>query len=445
MNPDSPPEVRLLQWVSSEINASLDLRTILETVLRAMDELFGFRHGLILLLDESGGNLVVEASRGYEPGPLGVRVALGSGPIGVAARRRKVVRVTNLGGQRSYLRAVRLQMEREGRAAELPPEPDLPGLADAESQIAIPLQIKDTLVGVFLVESRERRMFGEREEDLVTIVANHAAASIHNARLYESLERRVRERTRELAEAQAQLLQTAKLASLGDLVAGVAHDMNSPLGSIHANADVAERAVAIVSDSIPGSVRDAKLERALEALRQSSRTTREASERILGVVRTLRQFARLDEAERKRADIHQGLDATLSLLHHRLIGSVTAVKDYGDLPEMICYPNRLNQMFMNLAVNALEAMPGGGTLTIRTRKRGDRAEIEFLDTGVGIPDAIRDRIFDPGFTTKGVGVGLGLGLAISYRIAQDHGGRIEVESRPGAGSRFTVILPLRRA
>jgi signal transduction histidine kinase len=448
MTSDSQPEVRLLQWVTSEINAGLELDSILETVLRAMDELFGFRHSLILLLDDSGEGLRVAASRGYEPKRLGARVPSGVGPIGVAAKRRKVVRVSNLGQQRAYLENVRSRMEREGELsdlARLEAKLDLPGLPDAESQIAIPLQIKNTLVGVFFVESRERRVFGEREESLVGIVANHAAASIHNARLYETLEERVRERTRELAEAQAQLLQSAKMASLGDLVAGIAHDMNSPLGSIHANADLAERAVAIVRESISEAARDTKLGRALEALEQSSRTTLVASERILAIVRTLRQFARLDEAERKRANLHEGLDATLELLHHRLIENITVVKDYGELPEMVCYPNRLNQLFMHLMVNAIEAMGQGGTLTLRTGREGDRAVVEICDTGVGIEPEIRDRIFDPGFTTKGVGVGLGLGLAISYRIVQDHRGEIEVASSPGEGSRFRVRLPIERA
>jgi signal transduction histidine kinase len=235
------------------------------------------------------------------------------------------------------------------------------------------------------------------------------------------------------------------MASLGDLVAGIAHDMNSPLGSIHANADLAERAVAIVRESISEAARDTKLGRALEALEQSSRTTLVASERILAIVRTLRQFARLDEAERKRANLHEGLDATLELLHHRLIENITVVKDYGELPEMVCYPNRLNQMFMHLMVNAIEAMGQGGTLTLRTGREGDRAVVEICDTGVGIEPEIRDRIFDPGFTTKGVGVGLGLGLAISYRIVQDHRGEIEVVSSPGEGSRFRVRLPIERA
>jgi signal transduction histidine kinase len=449
MGSEAQPEVRLLQTVTSEINATLDLDTILETVLRAMDELFGFRHSLILLLDESGKELTVAATRGYEPKPLGSKVPMGRGPIGVAAERRRIVRMSNISQQRSYLSAIRTRMEQVGRAGELQAELELPGLADAESQIAIPLQVKDHLVGVFFVESRERRVFGEREESLVGIVANHAAAAIANARLYETLEERVKERTmelerknRELKDTQAQLFQSAKMAALGDLVAGVAHDMNSPLGAIHANAELAGRAVEIVEESFAGSAPSLQVAKALEALAQTARTTRAASERILTIVRTLRQFARLDEAERKRVDIQQGLDAALALLQHRLIGAIEVVRDYGPLPPMVVFPNRLNQAFMNLMVNAIEAMSAGGTLTIRTRQSDGDAIVEVEDTGTGIPDAYRDRIFDPGFTTKGVGIGLGLGLSIAYRIVQDHGGRIDVETAPGKGSRFTVRIPI---
>jgi signal transduction histidine kinase len=461
MATESRQEVRLLQWVTSEINAGLDLDEVLANVLRAMDELFGFRHSLVLLLDEPGESLRVAASRGYDRSPVGARVLMGQGPIGVAAKRRRVVRVTNLGQQRAYLSTIRAQMERAGRGEELEAEPLLPGLADAESQIAIPLQIKGTLIGVYFVETPERRVFGEREESLVTIVANHAAASIHNARLYESLrqlaetlEQRVRERTEELErknlelrETQAQLLQSAKMAALGDLVAGIAHDMNTPLGAIYASADVAERAVALVNEAFPreggaGGPSPPRLLTALEALDHSARTTRVASERILGILKSLRQFARLDESERKRANLHEGLDAALELLHHRLT-NVSVIRDYGELPEMVCFPNRLNQLFMNLLVNAVEAMGGEGTLTISTRGEGGEAVVELADTGSGMTPEVMARIFDPGFTTKGVGVGLGLGLSIGYRIVQDHRGRIEVASVPGEGSRFTVRLPLR--
>jgi signal transduction histidine kinase len=459
-----PDAFRLLQWVGSEINASLDLDQIFETVLTAMDELFGFHHSLILLLDESGETLTVAASRGYEDATLGARVPAGIGLIGVAAKKRKIVRLSNLAQKRGYFATIRLRMEAAGREDELDRVPELPGLENAQSQIAIPLMVKDTLIGVFSVESAEQRVFGEREESLITIVANHAASSIGNARLYrleaeqrarlkelsEHLEERVLERTRELErtnrelrDTQAQLLQSAKLASLADLVAGVSHEINTPLGSIAASADIAERAVKLVREATENvTTTHPKLPKALDALSDASRTTRLACERVVQMVKSLRQFARLDEAERKRANLHDGIEVTLSLLHHRMSPGITVVRDYGTLPELLCFPNRLNEVFMNLLVNALQAMGDSGTMTIRTRVEGTEAMLSFENTGPGIPEPILGRIFDPGFTTKGVGVGMGLGLAISYRIVHDHGGRIEASSPPGGGARFKVTLPL---
>jgi signal transduction histidine kinase len=469
-------EARILQRVSGEINSTLDLDEILHIVLRTMDELFGFRHSLILLLDDSGEKLSVAASRGYQEQAVGAQVAVGTGLIGVVAKKRRMMRLTNLGQQRAYLSTIRKEFERAGRAGELGEVRKLPGLPEAESQIAIPLMIKDQLIGVFSVESEEKRVFTERDEVLMSIVANQAASAIHNARLYraerersqelaeahqglkllnDTLEDRVRARTedlhranRELRDAQAQLIQTAKMAALGDLVAGVAHEINTPLGSIRASADLARRALTIVRDVLEseefreGPSLPEKLGRSVQALEDAMATTFTGAERIIGIVQSLRQFARLDEAERKPADIHEGIDSTLTLLHHKLKQGIEVIRDYGDLPKMECFPGRLNQVFMNLLLNAVQALAGGGTITITTRREGNEAVLHFADTGCGIPKENLERIFDPGFTTKGVGVGTGLGLAVSYRIIQGHHGTIAVSSEPGRGSRFTIRLPI---
>lgn len=470
-------EARILRQVSSQLNSTLDLEEIFEIVLRTMDELFGFSHSIILLQDDSGETLAVVASRGYPDRAIGARVPVGTGLIGVVAKKRKMMLLSNLGQRRAYASTIRKQMEEAGSAAALGEVAKLPGLANAESQITIPLMIEDTLIGVFSVESEEHRVFGERDEILVTIVANQAASAIHNARLYraekerrrelaeaherlkqlnETLEERVRERTeelqranRELRETQAQLLQSAKMAALGDLIAGVAHEINTPLGSIQANADIARRAARIVSEALEASpARESSpapnLTRALEALEEATSISRAAIDRIVGIVRSLRQFARLDEAEHKMADLHEGIDSTLTLLQHKLKDRIQIIRNYGDLPSMECYPGRLNQLFMNLLVNAIQAMDRGGTITITTRREGNVAILEFADTGCGIPSEALGRIFDPGFTTKGVGVGTGLGLSICYRIIQDHEGSIDVRSEPGKGSVFTVRLPIKR-
>ena len=469
-------EARILQQVSSKLNSTLDLDEIFDIVLRTMDELFGFRHSLILLLDPARDELGVVASRGYPENATGASVPVGTGLVGMVAQKRRMMRFSNVGQQRAYASTIRKQMEEAGRGSELAEVPKLPGLPNAESQIAIPLMIKDTLIGVFSVESEGQRIFSEHDEILVTIVANQAASAIHNARLYraaeerrqelaeaheglkhfaETLERRVRERTeelqrtnRELRETQAQLVQAAKMAALGDLVAGVAHEINTPLGSVRASSDVARRAAKMVREALG---RDefaalltplAKLASALQSLDEATSTTLAASDRIVEIMKSLRRFARLDEAERKKVDLHEGIDSALALLRYKLKEGIEVVKDYGDLPAMDCFPSRLNQVFMNILVNALEAIEAEGRITITTRTEGDHAILRFADTGRGIRVEHLERIFDPGFTTKGVGVGTGLGLSISYRIIADHRGSIAVSSEPRKGAVFTIRLPI---
>ena len=216
-------EVQILQRVSADINSTLDLEEICDVALRTMDELFEFHHANIFLLESGGQTLKVVASRGYENQATGGRVQIGAGVVGVVAQKRRMMHVSNLGQQRAYAAAQRREIERSGRQAQLGEAIPVPGLANAECQIAVPLLIRDDLIGVFSIESPVPRSFGEHERDLVSIVANQIASAIHNARLYEqrrlaaaalqeanvSLEARVVERTaaleRELRVAQALL------------------------------------------------------------------------------------------------------------------------------------------------------------------------------------------------------------------------------------------------
>jgi signal transduction histidine kinase len=185
-----------------------------------------------------------------------------------------------------------------------------------------------------------------------------------------------------------------------------------------------------------------QLVRALDVLENIGKINQTACERIVRIVRSLRTFARLDEAERKKVDVHDGLESTLTLVHHELKNRIEVVRDYTEIPEIECFPNQLNQVFMNMLVNAAQAIEGKGKITISTRKGGDHITISFADTGTGISPKNLDRIFDPGFTTKGVGVGSGLGLPICFKIVEEHGGRIDVESELDKGTTFTVTLPI---
>ncbi|MFH1570522.1 MAG: two-component regulator propeller domain-containing protein, partial [Gemmatimonadota bacterium] len=267
-------------------------------------------------------------------------------------------------------------------------------------------------------------------------------------RAHDDLELRVEERTTELRAAQDQLVMQEKMASLGSLVAGVAHEINNPVGAVNSAADVSTRCLAMLLEALDqaGSLEElrasSRFARALELLEQNNRITLTGTERIRQIVGTLRSFARLDQAELQRADLHEGLDSTLALLHYQLKGRIRVVKEYGDLPRIYCYPQELNQVFMNLLSNAIHAIgESEGEIRIATRADGDRVLVTIADTGGGIAPEIRRRIFDPGFTTKTQGVGTGLGLAISYRIVARHHGEIRLDSEVGRGSTFTVVLP----
>ncbi len=264
----------------------------------------------------------------------------------------------------------------------------------------------------------------------------------------EELERQVEERTRELQRSHSQLLQQEKMAALGALVAGIAHEMHTPIGTISSNADILTRSLnrlhhLISSEGCPESFRtNPELTRVIGIVDEISRVNQLACERIIGIVRSLRNFARLDEAEVKTADLHEGLESTLTLVRHELKTRITVDRQFGKITQIQCHPNQLNQVFMNMLVNASHAIQGNGTITIRTFQENDMVKVQISDTGGGIkPEHLR-KIFDPGFTTKGVGVGTGLGLSICYKIIQDHGGKIEVESELGRGTTFTICLPV---
>ena len=266
-----------------------------------------------------------------------------------------------------------------------------------------------------------------------------------NRRLEEysqTLEQRVEERTRELQKKQAQLVQSAKMASLGNLVAGVAHEVNNPIGAINSATDVLNRGM----DKIAAQLKTTQLKenraltRTLTLLKDNSKLISVACEQVTAIVQSLKDFARLDEAEYQKADLHQGLDSTLALLAHELRHKIKVVREYGPIGEIDCFPNQLNQVFMNLLVNAIEAIEGEGTITIKTFATDGKVYVQITDTGIGIPREHIRGIFDPGFTTKGVGVGTGLGLSISHNIIQQHNGDITVESQPGEGTTFLIRI-----
>ena len=253
---------------------------------------------------------------------------------------------------------------------------------------------------------------------------------------------------RHLRAAQAKLVQSEKMASLGMLVAGVAHEINTPLGAVSSMHDTLVRAVGRLKDCAEEACPEdhpnhTKIQHLFNVVGEANQVIESGTERVRTIVRRLRSFARLDEAELKECDIHEGLEDTLILVHHEIKHNIKVKREYGEIPLVRCYPGRLNQVFVNILINARQAIADKGEITIRTCKSGDEVHVEFTDTGVGIPPDKLSRVFDPGYTTKGVGVGTGLGLSICYQILQDHHGDIRVTSEVGRGTTVTLVLPTR--
>lgn len=249
-------------------------------------------------------------------------------------------------------------------------------------------------------------------------------------------------------KAKAQLIQSEKMASLGLLVAGLAHEINTPLGAIHSNNDTLSKSLEKMKGIFEAHSELASEERNQSAshlagiMSEVCRNMSLATERLIAIVGSLKNFARLDEAEFQKANIHEGIDSTLTIVQHQFKNRINVEKHYGVIPLVECHPNGINQVFMNILVNAGQAIPDRGTITITTSARDGLVRIAISDTGTGIPEGNLPKVFDPGFTTKGVGVGTGLGLSICYRIIQEHQGTIEVESGK-QGTTFTIVLPIR--
>lgn len=246
----------------------------------------------------------------------------------------------------------------------------------------------------------------------------------------------------ELRATQAQLIQQGKMAALGVLVAGVAHDINTPLGSIKANIELTKKLVERLATKLP--VDDPKIVRLSSALDDAVKTSMLACERIGGIVGSLRNFARPDASELEEVDLHAGLDSSLLLCGHLFKNRVDVAKHYGELPLVRCNRGEINQVFMNLLTNAAQAIGDAGTITVTTAAEGHEVRVTIRDDGAGIEAEHLDRIFEPGFTTKSVGAGTGIGLSIAHRIVSGLGGRISADSTPGEGASFTVTLPTSR-
>lgn len=306
-------------------------------------------------------------------------------------------------------------------------------------------------VGALLVERPDSALLGAGSGHLFRIASLMFANVVVRQEIEQllnrysiELERQVQERTHDLNIAyetlkrtQTQLLQAGKMASVGQLAAGVAHEINNPIGFVKSNLRSLEDAFRAMRPHLD-HVDDEVIRDVDELLSESADGLRRVEEIVAG----LRTFSREERAEQRMANVNEILERTLRFVEPELRHTAEVKTDFAEVPAIPCYPDRLMQVFVNLLVNAAHAIPERGTIRVATRASADSVIVSVADDGVGIPDDVLDRIFEPFFTTKDVGEGTGLGLALAYETVSSHGGQIHVESEAGSGTEFTVTLPL---
>ncbi len=328
---------------------------------------------------------------------------------------------------------------------------------DADSQVDYPvlsvrLPGSDQVVSLdsrscfsFRCQQGQQGQQGPQDSDYIGLVFSDSAPLARQGDLAEQLE-----------QANRQLLQSEKLAAIGQLAAGVAHEINNPIGYVSSNlktlADYV-RDMLLVLDSVDTAenlddLRQYKQKIEYDHIRCDIEDllgeSEEGLQRVKQIIKALKDFSYIEEEEFHFADLHGCLDSTLNLINSELKYKVEIRKDYAELPHIECLPSQINQVIMNLLLNAGQAIEQSGIITLRTGQADEWVWLEVEDTGKGIEPHLLNRLYEPFFTTKPIGKGTGLGLSLSYNIVNKHGGRIEVTSTPGVGARFRVWLPVNR-
>ena len=458
----------LLSELSAAVNATLDVEKIYEQALDRLTHRMGYQNAYLFLVDRAR------------------QVVRGHRMVGRASPSVRFTEVefrlddAHCGASRVASTGTPLVIE-DVESTTVPVDVPTARSLGVRSVVMVPLRAKESVFGVLNVTSSEPGRVGEADLELLSAVANHVALALDRAESFQTIEElsrgledKVRVRTeqlrtaheelqaayRELQATQMQLIQREKMASVGQLVAGVAHELNNPIGFVYSNVTTLEDFVrrlramleAYRTAPLPEADRarlqaewdSRKVDYALQYLDSMIQGIREGAERARKIVRDLRVFARTQDEVWQSVDIHQELESSLTLLNHLLKDRVEVHRKFGDLPEVECIRSQIDQVFLNLLANAAQAIEGPGAITIETRRDGAAAVIGIADTGPGIPPEVMGRLFDPFFTTKPVGGGTGLGLSISYEIVKKHGGEIRAASPAGGGAVFTVRIPLTR-
>lgn len=456
-------KVTKLSWIFQlyRLGQSAELRDKPQQAQRAILEHivdgFGADSGTLALKDGDEQHLIIVAGIDIPAHVIGSRIDLGSGILGLVAESGQALL---LNGDVSGDARFKGTAERDRSTRP-------------HSAMCWPLTVEGRVVGALSINRKDgNEIYTDADLGNGAVVVSLITVVIENARLHMDQQQRIamlskmndeiRSVNKRLEDAQNQLLQSEKMASIGQLAAGVAHEINNPVGYINSNLgtlrkylqdlftmlDAYEQAEPLL-DVRPETVRNIRelknkldlafLKEDVFALMDESQ---EGIARVKKIVQDLKDFSHVDEAEWQWSDLHKGLDSTLNIVWNEIKYKAEVVKEYGNLPEVECLTSQLNQVFMNLLVNAAHAIEERGTITLRTGVEGGEVWVEVADTGKGIPPENLNRIFDPFFTTKPVGKGTGLGLSLSYSIVQKHHGRINVSSEVGKGTTFRVYLPV---